>query len=141
MEVEIRADKQGLNLPRRRKHHLGAQMLLILLTDVAHNLLSWLHAAILADGPCADFGTLRLVQDLLCIPGRLEYEGAELHKVALLDTHPYAAIVAAALTELLTQSTPLISPKFRGLVCKPPGKSKNKGQSGVACRATCRTPA
>lgn len=105
MEVEIRADKQGLNLPRRRKHRLGAQMLLILLTDVAHNLLSWLHAAILADGPCADFGTLRMVQDLLCIPGRLEYKGPELHKVALLDTHPYAPIMAAALTKLLTQST------------------------------------
>ena len=38
-------------------------MLLILLTDVAHNVLSWLHAAILADDPCADFGTLRMVQE------------------------------------------------------------------------------
>jgi hypothetical protein len=105
MEVEIRADKQGLNLPKRRKQRLAAQMLLILLTDVAHNLLSWFHAATLADGPCAHFGTLRIVQDLLCIPGRLEYQGAALQKVALLETHPYAATMAAALTKLCTQPT------------------------------------
>jgi hypothetical protein len=104
-EVEIRADKQGLNLPQRRKHRAAAQMLLILLTDVAHNLLSWWHAATLSEGPCADFGTLRIVQDLFTIPGRLDFKDGQLAKVALLGTHPYAASVAAALTKLLEQST------------------------------------
>jgi len=100
-EVEIRADKQGLKLPQRRKHKWAAQMVLVLLTDVAHNLLTWLHAALLADGPCADFGTLRIVEDLLTIPGRLEFEGTTLHKVALLETHPYAPQMRVALQKLL----------------------------------------
>jgi hypothetical protein len=40
-EVEIQADKTGLHLAQRRKHALAAQEALILLTDVAHNLLAW----------------------------------------------------------------------------------------------------
>ncbi|RMF46960.1 MAG: hypothetical protein D6750_09770 [Bacteroidetes bacterium] len=105
-EVEIRADRQGLHLPRRRKHSLAAQMVLILLTDVAHNLLSWLHAALLADGPCADFGTLRMVEDLLTIPGRIEFEGENLRKVSLLATHPYAPLMRTALQKLLQNGVP-----------------------------------
>lgn len=105
VEVEIRADKQGLKLPKRRKHRLPAQVMLVLLTDVAHNLLSWLHAATLADGPCSDFGALRMVEDLLCIPGRLEFKGPELQKVALLETHPFAPHMGKALLRLLSKTT------------------------------------
>jgi hypothetical protein len=104
-EVEIRADKQGLKLPKRRKRKMAAQMILILLTDIAHNLLSWFQAAILADGPCADFGTLRIVEDLLTIPGRLEFKGAVLCKVALLESHPFANCMRTALYKLLKTDT------------------------------------
>jgi len=104
-EVEIQADKQGLQLPKRRKHKWAAQMILILVTDLAHNLLAWFHAALLADGPCADFGALRIAQDLLTIPGRLEFKGGQLHKVALLATHPYADPMRTALSELLEKPT------------------------------------
>lgn len=104
-EVEIRADKQGLRLPKRRKRKMAAQMILILLTDVAHNLLSWFHAATLADGPCADFGTLRIVEDLLNIPGRVEFKGQKLRKVALLESHPFANHMRTALCKLLLKSS------------------------------------
>ena len=40
-ETEIQADKGGLKLERRRKKRLAAQVALILLTDLAHNLLAW----------------------------------------------------------------------------------------------------
>lgn len=103
-EVEIRADKQGLSLPHRRKKSFCAQEALALLTDLAHNLLSWLHHAVLENGPFAAFGTLRMVRDLLCIPGRLEYMDGRLHKVALLDTHPYAPGMCRALGAILAQS-------------------------------------
>lgn len=104
-EVEIRADKQGLKLPKRRKRKMAAQMTLILLTDIAHNFLSWFHAATLADGSCADFGTLRIVEDLLTIPGRLEFKGSELRKVALLESHPFAPHMRTALYKLLMKSS------------------------------------
>jgi hypothetical protein len=40
-ETEIQADKGGLLLSRRRKKVLAAQETLVLLTDLAHNLLAW----------------------------------------------------------------------------------------------------
>lgn len=105
IEVEIRADKQGLRLPKRHRRQLPAQLVLVLLTDIAHNLLAWLHTATLADGPCAEFGTLRMVDDLLTIPGQLEFKGEHLSKVALLATHPLAVVMQQALTNLLNRAS------------------------------------
>lgn len=102
-EIEIRADKQGLGLPQRRKKSFPAQEALALVTDLAHNLLSWVHHAVLETTPFADFGTQRMVRDLLCIPGRLEFREGKLCKVALLDTHPYAPEMRLALGAILAQ--------------------------------------
>jgi len=59
----------------------------------------------MADGHYAHFGTLRIVEDLLTIPDRLEFKGPTLHKVALLETHPFADHMCIALDKLLTKST------------------------------------
>jgi hypothetical protein len=101
MEVEIKADKQGLRLPKRRKKSFQAQEGLILLTDLAHNILSWTHHWVLEGTPFADFGTQRMVDELMCIPGRIELKEGKLAKVALLETHPYAADMRLALAKLL----------------------------------------
>lgn len=101
MEVEIRADKQGLCLPNRRKHRFFAQEGLALLTDLAHNLLSWTHHWVLEDGPFATFGTKRMVEELMCIPGRVDFMDGKLQKVALLQSHPYADPMRSALLKLL----------------------------------------
>jgi hypothetical protein len=100
-EVEIRADKSGLSLPQRRKHSLDAQEAWIVLTDVAHNLLAWLHPWMLADSAFAAFGPKRLVYDLLNIPGQLFFEENRLTKVALWQTHPYAEEMQLCLHKLL----------------------------------------
>ncbi len=101
MEVEIKADKQGLRLPSRRKHRFYAQEALALLTDLAHNLLSWTHHWVLEDTPFADFGTKRMVDELMCIPGRIDIKDGQLQKVALLETHPYAESMRNILDKLL----------------------------------------
>lgn len=101
MEIEIKADKQGLRIPKRRKKSLAAQEGLILLTDLAHNLFSWVHHWVLEDSPFADFGTKRMVDELMCIPGRVEIKGGKLRKVALLETHPYANSMRFILGDLL----------------------------------------
>lgn len=100
-EVEIKADKQGLRLPNRRKKSFAAQEGLILLTDLAHNLLSWVHHWVLEDTPFVDFGTARMVNELLCIPGQVEMKGGKLQKVTLLKTHPYAELMCPILHKLL----------------------------------------
>ena len=101
MEIEIRSDKQGLRLPKRRKHSFTAQEGLALLTDLAHNLLSWIHHWVMEDSPFQDFGAKRMVDELMCIPGRVEIMDGKLLKVALLETHPYADPMRQILAVLL----------------------------------------
>lgn len=100
-EGEIGSDKTGLLLPKRRKQSLAAQEALVLLTDVAHNLLAWLHPWALRDSPFAGFGPQRLVADVLSVPGHLDFENGRLVKVSLWQAHPYAEPLQTALVTLL----------------------------------------
>jgi len=101
IEVEIKADKSGLLIPKRRKQCLDAQEALILISDLAHNILAWLHPWMLADSQFVSYGPERLVSDLLCIPGRVEISEGRLTKVALKASHPYAAPMRECLLQLL----------------------------------------
>ncbi|MFO7633871.1 MAG: transposase [Caldilinea sp.] len=90
-ETEFRSDKSGgLYLHKRRKHKRDAQETWILLTDLAHNCLSWVARTIFKDSPFADFGFLRITRDLLSIPGTVEFEQGQLLSVKLLRTSPFA---------------------------------------------------
>jgi hypothetical protein len=90
-EVEqFRGDKSGLRLEARRKQRLPAQLGLVLLTDLAHNLLAHFHHTALIGSSFENFGPKRIVRDLLNIPGRLLFEDAQLKSIALQGSHPYA---------------------------------------------------
>jgi hypothetical protein len=71
IEAELQADKGGLQLHRRRQQRLAAQEALVLLTDLAHNLLAWTREWIFRDSPFADAGIHRRVKQLLPIPGKV----------------------------------------------------------------------
>jgi len=100
-ETEIQADKGGLQLGRRRKKRLAAQEALVLLTDLAHNLLAWTGPWMFPTGPLSGMGPTQLVEDVLAIPGHLIFDGQVLRKIQLNALHPYAADVAAGLERLL----------------------------------------
>ena len=100
-ETEIQADKGGLKLCKRRKKHLPAQEALILLTDIAHNLLAWSSHWMFVDDPLAEFGTTRLIEDVLAIPGHLIFDHEQLVEVQLNELHPHAAQVAHGLERLI----------------------------------------
>jgi hypothetical protein len=100
-ETEIQADKGGLKLCRRRKKQQAAQEALILLTDLAHNLLAWLAPWMWPSGQLASFGTTQLIDDVLAIPGRLIFQHERLVEVQLNALHPYAAEAARGLERLL----------------------------------------
>jgi hypothetical protein len=90
-EVEqFRADKSGLHLSARRKRSFEAQLALILLNDLAHNLLADFWHRGLASSPFADWGLKRIIRDLLAIPGCLHFEHGQLKRIELLASHPYA---------------------------------------------------
>lgn len=101
-ETEIQADKHGLQLEQRRKKRLAAQEALVLLTDVAHNLLAWLRHWMFSSGNLAQYGPLRLTEDVLCLPGHLVFERERLVEVQLNQLHPHAAEVAEAIQRLLS---------------------------------------
>jgi hypothetical protein len=69
---------------------LCAQQALVLLTNVAHNLLADFHHRALVESPFAGFGPHRIVRGLLNIPGQAIFEGSQLKRITLLGTHPYA---------------------------------------------------
>jgi Transposase DDE domain group 1 len=100
-ETEIQADKGGLQMARRRKKIAAAQEVLILLTDLAHNLLAWMTPWMFPSGPLAQIGPTQMVQDVLSMPGRLIFERQQLVEVQLNRLHPYATEVAAGLVRLL----------------------------------------
>jgi hypothetical protein len=100
-ETEIQSDKGGLKLERRRKKRLAAQEALVLLTDLAHNLLAWVPQWMFPDEPLATFGTTRLIEDVFHLPGRLFFCGERLTKVQLNRLHPHAKVVAEGLERML----------------------------------------
>lgn len=100
IESEIKSDKVGLAMPKRRKRSLAAQEALILLTDLAHNLLAWLHPWMLEGSPFEGFGPQRLVRDVLAIPGKVIGKEGQPLKVRLKESHPYAKPVLVCLKRL-----------------------------------------
>jgi hypothetical protein len=101
IEGEIKADKFGLLLPRRRKRLFAAQEALILLTDLAHNLATWTQDWMFVGSRFAHYGPVALVNDVFCVPGELTIKNDELQMVALRESHPYAADLALCLAKLL----------------------------------------
>jgi hypothetical protein len=90
-EVEqFRADKSGLYLSSRRKQSFEAQKAIVLLTDLAHNLLADFHYRTLTDSRFANWGLKRIVRDLLAIPARLRFRQSQLYRIDLLSSHPYS---------------------------------------------------
>lgn len=54
------------------------------------------------EGPLAEFGTTRLTEDVLSMPGRLFFSQERLVEVQLNCLHPHAEAVASGLERLLT---------------------------------------
>jgi len=85
-EVEqFRADNCGLSLEARRKHSFLGQKGYILLTDLAHNLLSNFYFQALVGTPFEGFSAKRIVRDLLATLGKLIFADGKLVRVELLS--------------------------------------------------------
>ena len=97
-EVEqFRNDKSGLSLEARRKRSFLGQKGYILLTDLAHNLLTDFYFRALAGTQFDGFGSKRIVRDLLAFPGRLVFENGRLVRIELLTQKQFAGYLAICL--------------------------------------------
>jgi hypothetical protein len=103
-ETQFKGDKQGLFLAKRNKQAFAAQEILVLLAQLAHNLLIWVRNAF-PDSPPAlrQLGILRLVRDVLAIPGKVELDAqGHLLTITLNERCPFAAALVQAFSLALS---------------------------------------
>jgi hypothetical protein len=94
--------KQGLGLTRRNKKRFAAQMMLVLLAQLAYNLISWTRLGLASRVPAfRKLGTLRCVRDVLSISGRFELDAQGHLLIVLNERHPWTASCVSALSSLL----------------------------------------
>jgi hypothetical protein len=92
LETQNRNDKQGLGLSHRNKRAFAAQEMLVLLAQLAHNVIIWARNDLAAhDVQFRKFGVQRLVRDVLQIGGQVTLSPDQhVIAVALNPRHPYA---------------------------------------------------
>jgi hypothetical protein len=105
VETSLRGSKQGLGLTKRNKRSFPAQEMLVLLAQLAYNLLTWTRVRLAARSPrLGKFGPLRMVRDLFHITGRLVFDGeGRLLGITLCQTHELAAHLVQAVSSFLAQ--------------------------------------
>ena len=93
VETQNRGDKQGLGLSRRNKHRFAAQEMLVLLAQLAHNLVVWTRNDLAqADQRLQKYGIQRTVRDALRIPGYIHVnDRGDVMQVTLNERHPLAS--------------------------------------------------
>jgi len=103
IETEFKADKQGLGLTKRNKKKVQAQMMLVLLADLAHNLIIWAKAALAqTTGRFNQYGIFRIVRDVFTISGQMVLESnGKIQGITLNKSDPLANDFQIAIQPLL----------------------------------------
>jgi Transposase DDE domain group 1 len=93
IETQNKADKQGLGLARRNKHRFAAQEMLVVLAQLAHNLVIWTRNDLArADPRLQKYGIQRTVRDALQIAGRIQVNAhGQVQQITFNEQHPLAA--------------------------------------------------
>lgn len=105
IETSFRGSKQGLGLIKRNKKRIVAQMMLVLLAQLAYNLLTWTHQHLAPQArQLQGFGPLRMIRDLFHIPGRIELDAqGRVLAITLSEEHALALPFAQAFSPVLAQ--------------------------------------
>jgi hypothetical protein len=98
METDIKGDKRGLGIEKRRKKSFHAQEALVLLAQLSHNLLVYFKRWFLEGTAAAKLGVERLVREVLAMVAE-ERVGKISGKVRLKLPyhHPWAKAVASGI--------------------------------------------
>ena len=116
VEIEIKEDKQGFGMVKRQKRKAEAQEMLVLLNQLAHNVLMWARSWLTEAAPkLVRFGILRLVRDLMSVSGMVELDQRKLSikRIVLNRAAPLAGGFLNALRALLLpQHVPIILGKI-----------------------------
>lgn len=105
MEADLKSDKHGLGLAVIRKHLLPAQKMVVLLVELAHNILMWSRQWLGEHAPrLHQYGIVRLIQQVWAIPGRVKLTDKGVVRVRLRREHPRARDVCCGFRPLLVNS-------------------------------------
>lgn len=104
-ETTIKGSKQGLALTKRNKKSLNAQEMLVLLTQLAYNLIGWTRNTLAAQRPAfSNWGPLRMVRDAFHIKGRIEFnEHGHISRITLQESHTLADIYCKTYSNFLAR--------------------------------------
>lgn len=103
VETAFKDDKQGLGITKRNKKRFEAQQMVMLLNELAHNVLIWARGWLVPHMPQLErYGLLRLVRDVWHISGFVEQDRhGQLTRIVLNQLAPLAQGLGAALQHLL----------------------------------------
>jgi hypothetical protein len=92
-ETSIKDSKQGLGITKRNKRSFNAQEMLVLLAQLASNLITWTRNRMAQHVPCWQrFGSVRMVRDVFHITGKIELDAqGHILKITLNEDHVYSA--------------------------------------------------
>jgi len=96
VETSIKNSKQGLGLNKRNKKRFHAQHLLVLLAQLAYNIIVWVCNELKKHSKAiASFGMLRMVRDAFRISGMVQFdEKGKVNLIILNQTHKLAKAFA-----------------------------------------------
>lgn len=103
IEIEFKEDKQGLGMAKRSKKRYEAQQMVMLLNNLAHNILVWFKGWLgESSSSFQNYGLLRFRRDILHISGFIEIlENAEVARIILNKNAPKSIELANALNKIL----------------------------------------
>ncbi len=104
VETSIKDSKQGLGITKRNKRSFHAQEMLVLLAQLASNLITWTRNEMARHVPSwRAFGSLRIVRDLFHIPGKVQIDvQGRILTITLNRDHIHAAKFLAGIAPALS---------------------------------------
>jgi hypothetical protein len=88
VETSIKGSKQGLGLTRRNKKRFFAQEMLVLLAQLAYNLVVWVRNLLAKQSPkLRGFGLMRMIRDILQIDGDICWDAQGRILAIILSKH------------------------------------------------------
>jgi hypothetical protein len=133
METDIKGDKRGLGIEKRRKKSFHAQEALVLLAQLSHNLLAWFKEWFLGGTEAQKLGVERLVRDVMAMPGevRVGTKGRNV-RLKLPRLHPWAKAVAAGIESTIYSSW-MAYYLAQKLGDKLPGEARRRAEMLTGC--------
>jgi hypothetical protein len=107
VETQIKADKQGLGLTKRNKKKIVAQQIVVVLAQLAHNVILWARQWLAERAPQLNhYGIVRMVRDVFTMRGLIQWEAdASLVSITLDKADRWATSVSSGLRRMLKNTS------------------------------------